>query len=72
MCLQVLVVASEFMWLLNCLVIEKWPNPFAPKVLLFWRLATAVFCIFSVLKIYVQWVMILVNRGDMTTQQVVL
>ena len=68
--MQILIIGLVGNWILNCCVIEYWPNPFAPKVLWYWRTATVFFCTLSVCKIYMQWVLLLVNSGDLTLEQV--
>ena len=63
-------MACACMWILNSCVIENWPNPFQRKVLLYWRAATALFCIVSALKLYMQCVMLQVSAGNLTAGQV--
>ena len=66
--MQMLIIALTGMYILNCCVIEYWPIPFAPKVLWYWGTAPALFCMLSLCKIYLQWLLLLVDSGDLTVE----
>lgn len=54
---QALILGTVIWWIYNAIIIENWPTPFRTRVKRFWRTATVVYVFVSLMKIYIQWVL---------------
>jgi len=59
---QALLVGLMIWWIFNAIVIETWPNVAVTAIRL-WRIFTLVFLTVSVIKLYLQWVLMLRYAG---------